>query len=351
MLITVCVIILAFIPTKYFSFDLFKRSPKTRAINAELENIVDDGEPKYENEKNYNCFNNENNFEDKEINMNNKNNSKEKIILEKNENQNIFSNGLIEDKEIKENNNFKKSQSVKSKKKNSANKFNFSDNEISQIKVVIKDQDVPNNPSSKLFDIDIKLNDIVGVLNDNHQNEQKSPESLKSANDLEENGKKKTEDDEISIFYVKEHELKMSIKEKIKDFFGKMKKVLKVKTYVFCVLAVCVLNFISTAIQYWVSDYFKNVLKFDEDSVFICFVITCVTAPTLGIIVGGCIVQKYGGYESKKSIFFVLGFGIICASDAILITFQKTIIGYSIVLWIFLFFGGAMVPNLIGKFF
>lgn len=158
------------------------------------------------------------------------------------------------------------------------------------------------------------------------------------------------EEDEISIFYKKTEMVKQSASEKFKEFFRNVKLLFKEKVYVFAVIAVAILNFISTAIQYWVSDHLKKVMKFDEDQIFICFVITCVTAPTLGVISGGYIVQKFGGYESKKSIVFCFVFGIIAGLDAILILFQENIIGFSIVLWIFLFFGGAIVPNMIGKY-
>jgi len=56
-----------------------------------------------------------------------------------------------------------------------------------------------------------------------------------------------------------------------------------------------VLFYIVTVIQFWISNYLKDVLHIEDKEIFISFVITCVTSPTLGIIIGGWIVQKAGG--------------------------------------------------------
>ncbi len=148
---------------------------------------------------------------------------------------------------------------------------------------------------------------------------------------------------------IKNDNIKTSIKIKIKFFCNNVLKLFKQKVYIFCVLSVSVFNFISTAIQYWVSDHLSKVMKFEENEIFICFVITCVTAPALGVISGGYIVQKFGGYEVKKSIIICLIFSITASIIGIFIVIPEDIIGFSFVLWIYLFFGGAVIPNLIGK--
>lgn len=120
--------------------------------------------------------------------------------------------------------------------------------------------------------------------------------------------------------------------------------------YIFSALSISTLLFISTIITFWVSDYLKNVMKIDEDTIFLLFVITCVTAPATGIVGGGIIVQKSGGYESKHSILFCFVFGF-CAGLLSILTLTpvtESILGFGITLWLFLFFGGAMVPNMIG---
>ena len=129
-----------------------------------------------------------------------------------------------------------------------------------------------------------------------------------------------------------------------------MKFLFKEKVFIFSSLSISVLLFISTIITFWVSDYLKNVLKVDPDTIFILFVITCVTAPALGIVGGGILVQKGGGYESKHSILYCLVFSCIAGGLSILTLtpVMDSVIGFGVVLWLFLFFGGALIPNMVG---
>ena len=116
----------------------------------------------------------------------------------------------------------------------------------------------------------------------------------------------------------------------------------------FCVCSFSMLLLISTAIQFWTTDYLKKVLDIQETLIFVAFVVTCVTAPTLGIIMGGCIVEKYGGYESRSSLFICSVFGLGALITGVPIVIFNGILGFTIFLWLFLFFGSAIVPNLMG---
>jgi MFS family permease len=115
-----------------------------------------------------------------------------------------------------------------------------------------------------------------------------------------------------------------------------------------CVVSGSTLLFVSTIIQYWTPYYLKKVLYVEESAVDIAFIVTCVTSPTLGILFGGFIIQKFGGYESKNCLNICCIFGIFCLVIAIPITQFDTIGGFATFLWIFLFFGGAIIPNIIG---
>lgn len=115
-----------------------------------------------------------------------------------------------------------------------------------------------------------------------------------------------------------------------------------------CVAAYFSLMFISTIIQFWTSDYLKIVIKAESSMILVSFILTCLTAPVLGIITGGCIVQKFGGYESKNALNVCSVFGILAVLFAIFITQFDSLVGFATFLWIFLFFGGCIVPNLIG---
>lgn len=89
-------------------------------------------------------------------------------------------------------------------------------------------------------------------------------------------------------------------------------------------------------------------MNIDETVVFIAFVVSCVTAPTFGIIIGGYIVHKCGGYEGRKSLLICTLYGLCAFLTGIPIVFCNGILSFALFLWLFLFFGGSIVPNLTG---
>jgi hypothetical protein len=149
-------------------------------------------------------------------------------------------------------------------------------------------------------------------------------------------------DADVTIFKYKE------INKNDENFWRDFCILMKHKVYMVSTAAVTILLFIVTAITFWISDYLKVVLKIEQSLILTLFVVTCVTAPTAGIMIGGCAVQKLGGYESKIASVFVVICGIISACCSIAIPLFDNIIGFTIFLWLFLAFGSAIVPNIIG---
>ena len=58
--------------------------------------------------------------------------------------------------------------------------------------------------------------------------------------------------------------------------------------------------------------------------------------------------NKRGGYESPKAIYYVFMFACIGIGSALVIPWVTVFIPVVILLWIVLFFGGAMMPGLTG---
>jgi hypothetical protein len=92
-----------------------------------------------------------------------------------------------------------------------------------------------------------------------------------------------------------------------------------------------------------------NVLNKEQNDVTISFIITCVTSPTLGIIVGGCFFNWIGGPESKYSALYVLLLGIMAMIFSLPVPFVDNIFYFTVFLWLVLFFGGAIMPNITGN--
>ena len=93
----------------------------------------------------------------------------------------------------------------------------------------------------------------------------------------------------------------------------------------------------------------KNVLNTPENIVSVAFTVTCISAPTLGIIIGSFSLSKAGGPQSNKSTIICLLFSIGGTICSIPIPFAEEVYSFTGLLWIILFFGGAMVPIITGK--
>jgi MFS family permease len=114
------------------------------------------------------------------------------------------------------------------------------------------------------------------------------------------------------------------------------------------VLTVAILLFIITVVQNWIKQYLTEVLLVSEKLSDLCFIGYALTALPIGIISGGFIVQKIGGYSSLKSSYYVAINTLICVGLAVVIAFVHNLIFFSIVFWLFLFFGAAIIPALDG---
>ena len=51
----------------------------------------------------------------------------------------------------------------------------------------------------------------------------------------------------------------------------------------------------------YVVDYLQNIIGMDHDVVSYYFSVTSLTAPIGGVIVGGCVMSAYGGYNNRTS--------------------------------------------------
>ena len=118
--------------------------------------------------------------------------------------------------------------------------------------------------------------------------------------------------------------------------------------YVSCVLTISVLYFVVTGIQFWVSDYCRVVLGMSKGYVYIMFAIVSITAPTLGVLVGGRQSSNLGGYTGEYAILFCLINVFFTCVFAIPIPFLDNFIVIGILLWLGFFFAAAAMPTQTG---
>ena len=67
-----------------------------------------------------------------------------------------------------------------------------------------------------------------------------------------------------------------------------------------------------------------------------------------GVMCGGVIVQKLGGYGTLNSMYFMLVGSFIGVCLSIASAFMRDLTAFSIIIWLFLFFGASIIPSLNG---
>jgi len=96
------------------------------------------------------------------------------------------------------------------------------------------------------------------------------------------------------------------------------------------------------------SDYFKTVLHENPKKVFLTFSIISITGPTLGVVFGGIIAQLMGGYDNPRTLKLMILLSMLGSGAACPVPFLNSFWMCSLLIWLLLFFGGAMVPALTG---
>ena len=125
-------------------------------------------------------------------------------------------------------------------------------------------------------------------------------------------------------------------------------KLIKNKGYISTMFGISCSLFVITGMQFWVSDYMQEVIHLESSMTYIIYAIVSISAPTLGVLTGGFLIQYLGGYTDEKALnaccklTFV---GFICAF--ILPLFDYPII-FVIFMWLMLFFESSVTPGLTG---
>ena len=100
-------------------------------------------------------------------------------------------------------------------------------------------------------------------------------------------------------------------------------------------------------IQFWGNNYLKNYMGVKDNKLkLFLFNVICVSGPTIGVIVGGLLTQKLGGYTKRKTIYFALILSLISSIISIFISKIKSdyLFLFCILVCLYLFFLCAMIP-------
>ena len=130
-------------------------------------------------------------------------------------------------------------------------------------------------------------------------------------------------------------------------YFLQTKIILTNKLYILITLGMTSIYFIVTGIQFWITKYLIEILSVEPIIVNIIFFIFIITAPLSGVLFGGTLSDRYGGYKGKnerKALQMCAAFGILAFFFGIPMGFMFQITYLSVLLWTFLFFGAAIIP-------
>lgn len=106
--------------------------------------------------------------------------------------------------------------------------------------------------------------------------------------------------------------------------------------------------FIISAIQFWISDYMIEVLKFDGKNVFTAFTIVCTSGPVMGAVASGYFGMKIGGYNSVYALPSCILFSAVMLVFGLPLSNVDDFYMLNTLLWVIMFLGGLMIPLMTG---
>ena len=131
------------------------------------------------------------------------------------------------------------------------------------------------------------------------------------------------------------------------NYIQKIKVLINYKVFIYSVMAMSVLIYIITGVQYWVTDYLDAILgiKSQKDRLFL-FTVACFTAPLLGVLLGTELKNRLCQQNMRKSLLFCSLLGILACICSIPVPITLNLLYFIISMWLVLFFGAGIVPVL-----
>ncbi|KAH9600612.1 Major facilitator superfamily [Trypanosoma melophagium] len=117
--------------------------------------------------------------------------------------------------------------------------------------------------------------------------------------------------------------------------------------YMCSMLAMCSLYFVVTGLQNFVTQYLRDEpFKASMKTIMVGFGGAVVTAPVLGVITGGILLDRLGGYQCnlRRVTTFTCIWGVAAAFFSVMCIFVTSTRVFLLVISIVLFCGGAIIP-------
>ena len=149
---------------------------------------------------------------------------------------------------------------------------------------------------------------------------------------------------EKSLTQIKREKEETKGQSKFLIFLKQLPKILCTKIFIFISIGNTVAFFGMRVIQFYADKYMELVLMVDKNVKFIYYTVICITGPILGVLIIGIIIQKIGGYGSRKGMILILVLNAIGAVVSIIFTSTLNIFVSLASAWIYLFCLAAVTP-------
>ena len=125
-----------------------------------------------------------------------------------------------------------------------------------------------------------------------------------------------------------------------------IKALAKSPMFILINITLCSIYLIVSAIQFWISDYIQYALHIEEPHTrFLMLGAVIITSPPLGMVVGGIILTKLGGYDSEKAIYIPLVSSLAASIFGNLCPISPSAYVFLPLFWLYFFAGSGIIPS------
>jgi hypothetical protein len=98
-------------------------------------------------------------------------------------------------------------------------------------------------------------------------------------------------------------------------------------------LVITSVYFLTTGIQFWITDYWVTILNQSKTMAYIYFATCAITGPVGGVVSGGLFFNYLGGFENYRSFHWAVIIMTIGSLSALPLPFVTEITLSAVILW------------------
>ena len=207
-------------------------------------------------------------------------------------------------------------------------------------KMILKEEK-KEKENKETEELEKEVNNINPIILDESSENEKSKEGNK---EKEENKEEKEDiiEDDISLFEDIQKKGENMSKGAIKL---QLLAIIKSPLFILINITLCSIYAIVAAVQFWINDYLQYGLKIEDPGTrLIMFGSVVITAVPAGMVIGGLVLTKIGGYESEKAIYIPLFFSLVVSIFANLAPLSSNVYIFLPLFWVYFFSGSAIIP-------